>query len=147
MTWVGTGTTSTVRWRVFRDTAGTGPSIQWVADVNATNLDIQCSFQDGGTGNTGTFGASAGAVYTGTPATIVLNFLLVGNQAYVWMTETLSAAGDISTMMAPAADKARARYLKESDWNSGIWPSLIVGVYRDTNSVPIIEQIDVYEGS
>jgi hypothetical protein len=147
VTWVGTGGTSTVRWRAFRDTAGTGPSIQWVADVNSTNLDIQAGFQDGGTGNPGTFGVSAGATYTGTPSAVVLNFLLVGNQAYVWMTETLSAAGDISTMMAPAAGKVRVSYCKESDWNSGIWAALIVGVYRDTNSIPIIEQIDVYEGS
>ena len=147
VSWVGTGATSTVRWRCFRDPAGTGPSIQWVADVNATNLDIQTSFQDGGSGNTGTFGVSAGATYTGTPAAVVLNFLLVGNQAYVWMTETLSAAGDISTMMAPAAGKVRVSYAKESSWNSGIWAALIVGIYRDTNSVPIIEQIDVYEGA
>lgn len=147
VTWVGTGAASTVRFRAFRDILGTGPSIQWVADVNATNLDIQASFQDGGTGNTGTFGVSAGATYTGKPAAVVLNFLLVGNQAYVWMTETLSAAGDISTMMAPAAGKVRVSYLKESSWNSGIWAALIVGIYRDTNSVPIIEQIDVYEGA
>jgi hypothetical protein len=147
VTWVGTGSASTVRFRAFRDILGTGPSIQWVADVNATNLDIQASFQDGGTGNTGTFGMSAGATYTGTPAAVVLNFMLVGNQAYVWMTETLSAAGDISTMMAPAAGKVRVSYSKESSWNSGIWQALIVGIYRDTNSIPIIEQIDVYEGA
>jgi hypothetical protein len=50
-------------------------------------------------------------------------------------------------MMAPAAGKVRVSYLKESSWNSGIWAALIVGIYRDTNSVPIIEQIDVYEGA
>jgi hypothetical protein len=147
VSWVGTGLTSTVRWRVFRDTAGTGPSVQWVADVNVTNLDIQMGFQDGGTGNAGTFGVSAGETYTGTPAAVVLNFLLVGNQAYAWMTETLSAAGNISTMMAPEPDKVRVSYSKESSWNSGIWQALIVGIYRDTNSIPTIEQIDVYEGS
>ena len=146
--WNGTGASSTIRIRpAFTDTAGRGPSIQHVLDVNSTNLDTQVSFQDGGTGNTGTFGAAAGVLYIGKPSTIVANGLFIGNQCYMWLTETVIAPGTIASMMAPAPGKIRVSYLKESANNSPIWSTLISGVYRDVNSVPTMTLINVYEGN